>query len=85
MSDKNKYDAFEKIIQNKLNESSLEYGKSWDDIANELDAKQNTKSNTFKYLLGLLIIVILGAIFTLYNNNPSLETGDSAKKEKKLY
>ena len=73
MSDKNKYDAFEEIIQNKLNDNTHEHGKSWDDIANKLDASQNEKSNFSKFLLGLCVIVMIGGILYLYYNDPSSE------------
>ena len=79
MSDRNKYDAFEEIIQNKLNDTTHEHGKSWDDIANKLDASQNKKSNFSKFLLGLCVIGMIGGILYLYYNNPSSEKEILAK------
>jgi len=80
LSSSNKYDPFEKLIQDKLDGLNDDYGKSWSDIAEGLDKKdkgRNKFNKAWPFFIFIIGITSFGSLL-LYNNTTPL-TNDPVK------
>lgn len=78
MNNQPKYDIFEKFIQDKMNDYSNEYGKSWEEINTALNNSKNpsNKKPIIITLTTTLVVISLSSLLYLKSNN-----GNSIKSE----